>query len=206
MVEKMMTQDEREWLLGLSALSIIGPLSHHSASYAQAQKMMLNYFDITDGQSFLKVVVALRDGTIFSRHMYGLLQRGKTMSRDERQRERVFQIEGHSYSYELFSKLMDYELYWSKNHMKISDLTNGIELIKLGVVSGYCSTESQQSLLESYLQEVSIHFESYKTFGIAAVMGRELRLLHLQQRELASKITDVQHALAMAYYGTWEQK
>lgn len=202
----MMTQDEKKWLLQLSALSLIGPMSHSGTALPIAQKAMLNYFDITDGQSYLQAVMTLRDGSLFSRHMYHLLWLGKMMDIEARQIERAFHIEAHSYSYEVFTKLMAYELHWTKKVMEIGDLTNGIELIKLGVSGGFISEESHQNILESYFHEVKERFESYKSFGIAATMCRELRLCHMQQKELSSKIIDMQHVLAIAYYGVWEQK
>ena len=230
-----MTENQKQWLLSLSAMSLLGPkcdldgltgkgyykkkdaskglLDQHldlsKAPYKQYNRQVQDYlaiFEISDQASFDHRLEELMNGSSFSKDMDRLMQLGRTMDIDQRCQKRTLYVDGHPYSFGLFREVMTYEFHWPREGLGAYDTANAIMLLRLGKSLGYLTEERQEDYLSWLFMEADSVFGNYKKFGNDAVIARNVHLTHLKILGMKTESFEIPNVYAMAYYGIWDQE
>lgn len=225
-----MKAEGEHWLLSLSVLSLLGPKPDIDRLTAQGfykkpssggrlfskdldtkdqinQGLIQGYLEdmgITDREKFYQVLDAAISGSEFGHNIERLMQLGKTMNVVDREKKQSFIMNGHPYLYETFEEVMTYEFHWPKEGFFAYDLANAIMLVRLGLGLEYMDEDLQSDYLERLQPLAKKVFESYKTFGCDAAIGRSIHCKYLQQVGAGKMTTHEKEVLAMAYYSLWQ--
>lgn len=226
-----MTNQQLQWLLSLSSISLVGPgydldILEAKGFYKKGPKEEM-YFDryidsdrkcfdaykehfesflndlyVEDRRSYLKKVNELCNGSEFSSNLTKLVNIGRTLSLEDRLKEQPYIINGRLYFYDMFELVMTYEYNWPDVGLEAYDIANAIMLLRMGRYLDYLDDDEQMFKLEELYIKASKY--DYKTFGQAANIGREIHIRMLDEVLHTSTIYESSLALAACHYGIWD--
>lgn len=227
-----MNEKDLQHLLSLSVLSLIGPrwdieylsgcglykkgssetcdlvlnMGHTTEGfgpYENILKTFLQGLGIVDQETYTDRLKELIGGTVFSLHMDQMLQLGRGMNQQQRNQLGSIHIGTHPYARDLFNEVMSYEFHWPAEGLKAYDIANAVMLLRVGISLGYLDETQQSAYLEWLFMEVESLFMTYKAFGEAAVIGRNIHLKHLDIIGVETSLLDNEWILSMAYHSLW---
>jgi hypothetical protein len=228
-----MTNQELQWLLSLSVMSLLGPQFdlailadkgfykkykkeelyfelnmneniHHYRNFEKMIQSFIDDFHIEDRDSYIDKVEALINGSDFSVNMTKLLHIGRTMSNESREIRRPFVINSRLYFYDVFEIVMNFDMEWPKEGLDAYDIANGVMLLRLGVSLGYIYEEEQMTYLEKLFHKAEDVFVDYLTFGKAADVARQVDILSTEAVVNSKIVFHRQLVLEAVYLGIWK--
>ncbi len=224
-----MTDKERQWMLSLSALSLLGPrcdvgrlisLGYYKmalnepfewpfgvvATEGVDVEMLSAYLEelgISDAASFEEKLSEWYEGTGFIGNVKKLMQLGKTMGADRRQVAKSVIINGFPYMYDFFEQLMKYEFYWPKHQLDAYEVANSVMLIRVGYVKEWLTESKGEELLQGLFEKAKECFEDYESFGKEAIIGREIHCAYLKHIGSKSSVVTQSEVWPIAQYSLW---
>lgn len=226
MTQNQRMEQDRQWLLSLSLLSLLGPRSdvkrlEEEGFYKNSHKKTLVLppactAGIEDTSAFLRALGAMdKDGCMaklkalsdhkgFSEDTEKLLQLGRTFSAPMRELPRAYMINGHPFLYDYFKRVMAYEFHWPKTGLKAFDIANYIMLVRVAKGKGWLRDEAYEAYLTEICPKAKAVFEGYQQFGEGAALGRRLFCDYLGLIGEGNPLTAQKDVLAIAYHSVWK--
>jgi len=228
-----MTDTQEQWLLCLSASSLLGPkcdidalnkkgyykkmdpqkgrldlnIDPGNALYKDNEPLIqafLAVYQVKDRESYYQVIDKLIEGSDFAINMNRLMQVGKAMDQVDREKKVTFMMNGRPYMYENFQTLMGYEFHWPKYGLRSYDYANALMLVRLGESLGYGEEGLQLTYLQKILEKLELVYKSPKDFGESTEIGRQLHCKYLSSMGIGKGITEEKEVFSMVYYALWK--
>lgn len=228
-----MTDNELQWLLSLSMVSLMGPRCDIDSLtdrgfYKNPAKMdefleqnilldrerfscftepagkFLQALEVNSPRSFEKKMNELIDGSAFRTNMDRMIRQGRMMSLEQRRIKKAVIVNEHPYLYDLFETVMSYEFHWPEHGLQAYELANAVMLLRLGVGLEYIDKTRQGYYMDDIMLKLNKMKLSYRDFGRDAVIGG---IIHSKYLELISNgrvKTEWDDVLKIAWFGCWQ--